>query len=109
MAIFEVDEENYNQVMSEEFSKGKVVLLKFGSEFCDECSALDMELDLLDGIVENLSIISIDCNQALEIAEEYDIYQLPTMFIYKDIDNIIYKSEGVTLAEDIKEIIESKL
>jgi thiol-disulfide isomerase/thioredoxin len=109
MAQFEVDEENYQNIMDEEFSKGKIVILNFSSEFCQLCSALEMELDQLDDMIENVSIITIDCVNAQEIAEVYDISQFPTMIIYRKKDDIIHESEGVILAEDIQKIIESKL
>jgi thioredoxin len=109
MAQFEVDEENFQAVMDREFSNNKIVILKFGSEFCEQCSALEMELEQLEDMMENISIISVDCNQSQEIAESYDVYQLPTMIVFKNKDNILHEAEGVILSEDIQKIIESKL
>lgn len=109
MAQFEVDEEDFQVILDKEFSKGKIVILKFGSEFCEACSALEMELEQLEDIIENISIISVDCNQSPEIAEAYDIYQLPTMIIFENKESILHEGEGVILSEDIKKIIESKL
>lgn len=109
MTQFEVDEEDFQAVIDKEFSKGKVVILKFGSEFCEACSALEMELEQLEDIIENISIISVDCNHSPEIAEAYDIYQLPTIIIFENKDKILHESEGIILSEDIKKIIESKL
>ena len=68
-----------------------------------------MELEQLEDMIENISIISVDCNQSPEIAEAYDIYQLPTMIIFENKDKILHEREGVILSEDIKRIIESKL
>lgn len=109
MTQFEVDEEDFQVVIDKEFSKDKIVILKFGSEFCEACSALEMELEQLEDMIENISIISVDCNQSPEIAEAYDIYQLPTMIIFENKESILHESEGVILCEDIKNIIESKL
>ncbi len=109
MALFEVDDENFQKVMDQEFSKGKIVILKFGSEFCEACSALDMELEQLEEDNENISIISVDCDDSPEIAESFDVYQLPTMIIFKNRDDMIHETEGVTLCEDIQKIIDSVL
>jgi len=109
MAQFEVDEENFQAAMDGEFSKGRIVILKFGSEFCEPCSALEMELEQLEDMIENISILSIDCDQSPEIAEAYDVYQLPTMIIFENKDKILHEGEGVILSEDIQKIIESKL
>lgn len=108
MAILEVDEENYQIIMNQEFSRGNTIILKFGSEFCEACSALEMELEQLDSMNDNLSILEIDTDQSPEIAEIYDVYQLPTMLIFKGRDNIIHEHEGVMLSEDIQKIIEEK-
>ncbi len=109
MALFEVDEENYQTVMDREFNKGKIVILKFGSEFCEACSALEMELEQLEDMIDNISIISVDCDQSPEVAEVYDVYKLPTMIIFKSKEKILHEEEGVILSEDIKKIIESSL
>ena len=109
MAIFEADEENYQVIMDKEFSKGNTVILKFGSEFCEACSALEMELEQLDNINDKVSILQIDTDQSPEVAEVYDVYQLPTMLIFKNRDKIIHEHEGVMLSEDIHKIIEEQL
>ncbi|WP_373035966.1 thioredoxin family protein [Sulfurimonas sp.] len=109
MAQFNVDEESFQVVMDGELGKGKIVIVKFGSEFCEACSALEMELDQLEDINNNVSILLVDCDESPEIAEAYDVYQLPTMIIFENKDNILYEAEGVVLSEDIQKIIESKL
>ncbi|WP_373004238.1 thioredoxin family protein [Sulfurimonas sp.] len=108
MAIFEVEAEDYQAIMDQEFSKGNTVILKFGSEFCEACSALEMELEQLDDMNDNVSILQIDTDQSPEIAEVYDVYQLPTMLIFKNRDYIIHEHEGVMLSEDIQKIIEAQ-
>ncbi|MEA3522510.1 MAG: thioredoxin domain-containing protein, partial [Campylobacterota bacterium] len=64
MAFIEVDDENFNEIMEEEFSKKNIVLLKFGSEYCDPCQALEFELEELDESSENISILMIECDNA---------------------------------------------
>ncbi|MEA1955742.1 MAG: thioredoxin domain-containing protein [Campylobacterota bacterium] len=105
MAIYEVDDNNFKEVLEREFNTDNIVILKFGSEFCEPCYALESELEELDEMSDNISILSLDCVQAPDIAEEYDIFQFPTMIIYKSKDNIIYKCENVVLADDIQKII----
>ena len=105
MAIIEVDEDNFNEVLEEEFNKKQIVIMKFGSELCDACQALEFELDEIDEKHENVSILTIDCNEASELAEQYDIQRVPTMMIYKDKDKLIYNNEGILLAVDIEKVI----
>jgi len=109
MARFEVDEDNFQEVMDEEFSKDKIVVLKFGSGFCEACSALDMELEQLEDMSKNVSILSVDCDQCPDLAQAYNVYTLPTMIIFKNNNNILHEADGVVLADDIKKIIDSSL
>ena len=106
MAIFEdVDITNFDKIMKEEFEKKNTVILKFGAQMCDACFALETELEELEEENENVSILLIDCNEAPDIAENYDIQKVPTMIILKDKDTMIYKDYGVVLACDIEKII----
>ncbi len=108
MAIIEVDEENFQQELTRAFEQNKTLILKFGSEYCEPCFALEGELEDLDEEVENLSILMIDTNESPELAEKYDVYALPTMVIYRDQETVIYHKEGIILADDIAKIIHSK-
>jgi len=110
MAIFEVDDDNFEEIMDREFEKGNIIILKFGSVFCEPCSALEMELEQIDETKgnENISIVYVDTDESPEIAESFDVYQLPTMIIFKDKENIIYENEGVLLYEDIQKILNIK-
>lgn len=105
MAVFEIEEMEFNEIMAQELAKGQIVILKFGSEFCDACHALEGELEDVEDENENVSLLMIDCNECQSIAEQYNIHQLPTMIIYKDPETILYRGEGVLLSQDIEEII----
>ena len=105
MAFIEVDEDNFEQVLREEFDKKQIVILKFGSEFCGPCRALECELEDVDDEFEDVSVLMIDTDKSPELAEQYEVYQLPTMVIYKSRTHILYNREGVILSQDINEII----
>ena len=53
MARFEVDESDFDEIRLEELSNGNFIIIKFGSELCDACQALDFELEELEEI-ENI-------------------------------------------------------
>lgn len=105
MAVFEIQEIEFSNIMAQEFAKNQIVILKFGSEFCDACHALEGELEDLEEDNENVSILLIDCNDSQDLAEQYNVRKLPTMVIYKDSDTVLYRGEGVVLSQDIEEII----
>ena len=108
MAIIEVEEENFQKVLKSAFEKKEPTILKFGSEYCEPCHALESELEELDEESENISIIMVDTDESPELAEKYDVFALPTMVIYDINQQIIYHKEGIILAEDIRKIINSK-
>jgi thioredoxin 1 len=107
--IIEVDKLNFNKVLENEFSKGNIVIMKFESMYCDACMALGFELEELDEEMDNLSILEIDCADNEALTQMYDIEQVPTMIIYKDAENIIFNSVGITLAADIEKIIKESM
>jgi len=105
MAYIEVDESNFQEVLSSEFDKGQMVILKFGSEYCDACIALDFELEEIDDKYDNISILEIDCSESEDLSQSYGIRQVPTMVIYENADSTLWHKEGVLLAQDIEKII----
>ncbi|NEW60353.1 thioredoxin family protein [Sulfurovum sp. bin170] len=107
MAVIEVDEENFQIEIERAFLKKDIVIVKFGSEYCEPCHALECELEELEEELKNLSILMVDTDESPSLAEQFGIYQLPTMVIYRDRDTIIRTIEGVMLAPDIQEIIQS--
>ena len=107
MAYIEVDDSDFNEKLNEEFAKGQIVILKFYTEFCDACMALDMELEDVDEENENVSVIEVDCAECEYTAEKYGVLQVPTMVIMKDKDTTLFHKEGIVLSQDIEEIINS--
>jgi len=105
MEFIEVDEYNIEEVLSQEFKKGQIVILKFGSELCDACMALEFELEELQDNNDNISVLSIDCGESEELTQKYGVEQVPTMVVYENENSIIYNKYGVVLATDIESII----
>ncbi len=105
MSFIQVDEMDFDEVLNEEFDKGQIVILKFGSEYCDACMALEFELEEIDDKYENVSVLEIDCGDAEELSQKYGITQVPTMIIYENKNSTLWHKEGVVLAQDIEKII----
>ncbi len=106
MAIIEVDDTDFQETLDAEFNKGQIVILKFGSEYCDTCMALGFELEEITDKHQNISVLEIDCGESEQLTELYAIQQVPTMVIYKDKHTTLWHKEGVVLADDIENIIE---
>ncbi len=105
MAFIEVDEINFEEVISKEFEKGQIVILKFGSELCDACIAQDFELEEIDDNHKNISVLEIDCADSEDLTQRYAVTQVPTMVIYENENSVIWQTDGVVLAQDIETII----
>ena len=105
MAFIEVDESDFDVVLVEEFSKKNIVILKFSSQLCDACVALDFELEEIDDKYENVSILEIDCGESEDLVSNHNVTQVPTMIIYENQDTILWHKYGVMLAQDIEKII----
>ena len=105
--MIEVDETDFQEILSQEFDKKQIVILKFISEFCDACMALGFELEEIEEQYENVSILEIDCGESEELAQLYGIREVPTMIIYENENSTLWHKEGVVLAQDIEGIINS--
>ncbi len=105
--MIEVDEENFQLEIDKAFEKKDIVIVKFGSEYCDPCHALECELEDLEEEMTNITILMVDTDESPSLAEQFDIYQLPTMIIYRDRETIIHVIEGVMMASDIQKLIKS--
>jgi len=105
MAIIEVDEENFEQELFSAFERNDSVVLKFGSTYCDACMALGFELEELDEKLNNFTVLEIDCSVSNDLAEEYEIVEVPSMKIYKDKKTLVFDGVGVVLASDIVKIL----
>ena len=105
MAFIEVDEDNFAVILEQEFEKKQIVILKFGSEYCEPCHALECELEEVDDEFEDVSVLNIDTDESPSLAEQFDVFSLPTMIIYKNRETLIYHGEEVVLSQDINKII----
>ncbi len=109
MALIEVDDHSIEATMAKAFDEQHTVILKFGSEWCDSCHALEGELEDVDEDNEAITVLLVDTDESSELAAQFAIRALPTMLIFDAKDSLIHRSEGVMLAQDIEQVIaESK-
>lgn len=61
----------------------KQVILKFGASWCGPCKMME---PVLRSVSEetNTIVVNVDIDEYPELATEYCVVSLPTMFIYKD-------------------------
>jgi thioredoxin 1 len=73
------------------------VLLCFGASWCGPCRMLLPVLESLDSINKKIKIVKIDIGESLEIAEAFEIQNIPVLLLFKEGKQMSKKSGFVTL------------
>jgi len=107
MAFMQLEEFDLDEILTHEFNNDRIVILLFSSQYCDACMALGFELEEIDDKHEHISIVEIDCAEEEELTQRYGVVQVPTMIIYENENSKLWHKEGVMLAQDIEDIINS--
>ncbi|WP_457748404.1 thioredoxin family protein [Sulfurimonas sp.] len=105
MPFIDVDEDNFDAVLAREFEKKRVVVLKFGSHYCDACQLMEMELEELCDRLANVSVLSIDSGVSEYLTQRYFIEEVPTTLIFKEAQKQLFYRTGITLADDMIDVI----
>ena len=82
--------------------KEGTVLVDFFATWCNPCKSLSQELDQVTEAGKK--VIKVDIERHSELAEEYGVMSVPTVYIFKDAevqDSFI----GIKRAEEIIELI----
>ncbi len=70
---------------SEEFKKLEgTLLVDFNATWCGPCRMLHPILDELEKEITNVKFVGIDCDDESNLAEDYNISNIPCVIIIKD-------------------------
>jgi len=105
MPFIEVEEENFDTVLAEEFAKGHTVILKFGSMYCDACQLMEFELEEVLERLENVSVLDIDIGMNEGLGYRFLVEEVPTTLIFENAQNQLLYRTGIMLADDIVALI----
>ena len=96
---------NSNEFNSEVINSNGVVLVDFSAEWCGPCKMLAPIIDELSNEMEgNNKVFKIDVDQSGDIAQKYNVMNVPTVMIFKN-GEVVEKVVGF----QPKEVLKSKL
>lgn len=91
-----LDKENINDLVKE-----GITLVVFYADWCGPCKMLGSVLENMD-----LNIVKINTDTHQELAKEYGVMSIPTVYIYKD-GKEVSKFIGFKSKEEINKIIDN--
>ena len=99
MAIVHVTKDNFKEVVQSD----KTVLWDFCANWCRPCKMLAPVLEDLDK-EEDLVIGKVDVDVEEELASQFQISSIPSLFVIKD-GKIVRKSLGYQSLDQLKELV----
>lgn len=91
MKVKHITKENFQKEVLE---SNKPVLLDFFAPWCGPCRMLSPIVDEIAEEREDVLVAKVDIDEELELAEEFKVMSVPTLFVIKD-GQIVDKAMGV--------------
>lgn len=105
MALVHFTKENFNEILE----NNKVVVVDFFATWCNPCKMLGPVIESIAEELEGKAIVGkVDVDQASDLAEEYDVMSVPTVYIFvngKIVDSSIGYKSKVALLDQIKKYL----
>ena len=99
--IKEITEKEFDEVVLK--GKGKI-LVDFYANWCGPCKMLRPILEELASERTDANIVSLDVDEAEELASRYGIISIPCLILFQD-GKEIYRSVGLKAKSDIEDMI----
>lgn len=99
MEIKHADKNNFN-----ELTNNGLVLVDFYADWCGPCKMLGTQIEELDLMREDFSIVKINVDEEEELARKFGVMSIPALFLFKD-GKLIDNKVGFMSKDDIKDWI----
>ena len=81
MAIHEITSADFEEVV---LKSEKPVLVDFNATWCGPCRMLKPTLDAIAAERTDVKIVGLDIDENMELAEEYEVFSIPCLVLFKD-------------------------
>lgn len=81
MALLEVTKDTFEQ---EVLKSEKPVLIDFNADWCGPCQMLKPTLHALAEASEDYKIVSVNVDNEMEIAGDFEVFSIPCLVLMKD-------------------------
>ena len=93
-----------NEFIKEVSENNKKVLVDFYANWCGPCRMLRPVLEEFANEFNDIKIVSIDVDEAENLAREYEVISIPCLVLFQD-GKEINRSVGLKSKEEIENII----
>ena len=90
-------------------TNNKPSLLKFGADFCQPCKVLSKALGKIEPQYPNVNFIHVDVEESPELAQEFQIANIPVMIFINGDGEIVNRKVGLLPEKAIIAEIENLL
>ena len=81
MAIREITSADFEELV---LKADKPVLVDFNATWCGPCRMLKPTLDEVAAERSDVDVFGIDVDENMDLAEEYEVFSIPCMVLFKD-------------------------
>jgi len=101
MAVIEMNKEKFDK---EVLQSKDIVLVDFNANWCGPCQMLKPILEEVSNEKQDVKFVSVNIDDEDELAEEYEVFSIPCLVVFKD-GKEVKRNVGFVPKEEIEKLI----